>query len=162
MVNMNTKLQPSKPSELHLIDTLKKPHLWTLYIADQAFIRSNEMFKGVTRKAKCEGRGEIDSKPQIEDEDMEKIADYFKKNLEGPPNPSKLREIVLFNIIYYMGRRGHQNLRTMTKDTFAIGCDADGTLFIYQAVKEQDKNQTEADLNPSNEARIYEMSGLQL
>lgn len=128
-------------------------------INDVAFVRANEMFKGVARKAKREGCGEIDSKPPIEPEDMDKIAQYFKQCLEGPPNPAKLRQIVLFNIIYYMGRRGRQNLRPMTKDTFAIGCDPDGQRFIYQAVKEQDKNHTEADLNPSNEARIYAIPG---
>lgn len=113
------------------------------------------MFKGVAHKAKREGRGEIDSKPPIEAEDMEKIANYFKQAMDGPSNPAKLWQIVLFNIIYYMGRRGRQNLQKMTKDTFAIGCDPDRQHFIYQAVKEQDKNHTEADLNPSNEACIY-------
>lgn len=128
-------------------------------ITDTRFIRANEMFKGVTRKAKQEGRGDTESKPPIEPQDLLKIGEYFDKNMEGPPNPGKLQEIVLFNIIYCMGRRGRQNLRAMTKNTFAIDTDADGKQFIYQKVKELDKNHTENDMEANQEARIYEKSG---
>lgn len=75
-------------------------------ISDGRFVRANEMCKGVTRKAKIEGRGETDSKPPIEPEDLESISAYFTTNMEGPPNAAKLQEINPFNIMYYMARRG--------------------------------------------------------
>lgn len=128
-------------------------------LQDQRFIQSNEMFKGVTRKAKAEGRGEVESRPPIEPEDMKKISAYFEANLEGPPNPRKLQEIVLFYIIYYMCRRGRQNLRNMKKSTFAIGADPTGREYIYQAVKESDKNHKEDDTSPNNQARVYSIPG---
>ena len=70
----------------------------------------------------------------------------------GPPSAKRLQEFVLFNIIYYCGRRGRENLRNMTKKTFEIKKDHDGREYIVQVVKEIDKNHREEDSNPSNEA----------
>lgn len=126
---------------------------------DQRFIRCNEMFTGVTRKAKLEGRGETESMPPIEPEDLQLISEYFQRNMDGPANPQKLQEIVLFNIIYYMGRCRRQNLQPMTKATLQLAQDPDGKTYIYQAKKELDKNHKENDLRPNNQARIYEIPG---
>ena len=128
-------------------------------IANEQFIQCNEMFKGVTKKGKREGRGEIDSRPPIEPEDLQKIHDYFQQNMRSPPNARKLQEMMLFNVIYYGGRRGRENLRFMSKGTFEIGQDPDGRRYIHQIIKEHDKNYKENDFQPSNEARIYEMPG---
>lgn len=129
-------------------------------IADRRFIKTNEMVKGVTRKAKLDGRGEINSKPPIEPEDLKKISDYIDKNMSGPPNGVLLQEAVLFYIIYYMCHRGRQNLRAMKKNTFAIDNDASGKRFIFQQIKELDKNHKEDDMNPSSQARIYKIPGM--
>ena len=106
------------------------------------------MFQGVTKKGKREGRGEVDSKPPIEDEDMEKISQYFQRNMKGHPNPAKLQEMMLFNVIYYGRRRGHENLRNMVKNTFKIAVDGNNRKYIHQIIKEHDKNHTEKDLQP--------------
>lgn len=129
-------------------------------LSDPRFIMSNEMFTGVTRKAKKEGRGEVDSRPPIEEEDMKRISSYFAQYLNGPPNAVKLIEMALFSIIYYMGRRGRQNLRKMTKETFKVATDSSGKKYIYQAVKELDKNHKQDDLSPNNQGRIYEQPGV--
>ena len=84
-------------------------------ISNEKFVKCNEMFQGVTKKGKREGRGEIESKPPIEEEDMKRISDYFLRNMKGAPNPAKLQEMLLFYIIHYGGRRGRENLRYMTK-----------------------------------------------
>lgn len=128
-------------------------------LSDPRFLSSNEMFTGVAKKAKEEGRGEVDSRPPIEEQDMKKISAYFEKNLSGPPNPEKLLEMAIFCIIYYMCRRGRQNLRAMTKDTFQIAQDSAGKKYIYQAIKEADKNHRTDDVSPNNQARIYEQPG---
>lgn len=128
-------------------------------LLDPRFIRSNEMFTGVAKKAKEEGRGKVDSRPPTEEDDMKKISAYFAEALSGPPDAEKLIEMAIFSIIYYMCRRGRQNLRTMTKDTFWIDFDPTGRKFIYQAIKEHDKNHRTDDLSPNNQARIYEQPG---
>ena len=128
-------------------------------ITNEKFIQCNEMFQGVTKKGKREGRGEVESKPPIEPEDMERLSQYFTKNMKSPPNPAKLQEIVLFNVIYFGGRRGRENLRNMKINTFEITKDAQNRQYIHQVIKEHDKNHTESDFQPSNEARIYEKPG---
>ena len=40
----------------------------------------------------------------------------------------------------YFIRRGRENLRTMSRDTFVVGIDASGTQFVEQATGEIDKN----------------------
>ena len=128
-------------------------------ISNSKFIKTNEIFQAITKQVKKEGRGEIESKNAINDQDMSKLNTYFITNMQGPPNAKLLQEIVLFNIIYYGGRRGYENLRSMTKDTFKILRDGDGHQYIKQVVKEFDKNHHEDDLTESNEARIYEQPG---
>lgn len=130
------------------------------------------MFKGVARKAKREGRGEVESRPPTEPEDLDTLSQYFTVNMDGPQVAKKLQEIVLFNIIYYTGRRGRQNLRTMMKETFQIASDPDGCRFIYQAIKEADKNHQGNDIDPrkftcpcadqTDQARIYDFPGSQI
>ena len=124
-------------------------------ISNDKFIKANEIFQAVTKQGKEQGRGETKSKVAISDPDYEKLTEYFLNKMRGPPDAKNLQEFVLFNIIYYCGRRGRENLRSMTKSTFAIQKDHDGREFIVQIIKECDKNHREDDMNESNEARIY-------
>ena len=128
-------------------------------ISNQSFIQANEMFKGVTKVGRKQGRGSVDHKNAISDEDFEKLSHYFTTNIQGPPNAKFLQDLILFNIIYYMGRRGRENLRQMKKDTFQISTDGDSRRYIHQVIDEYDKNHTESNLEPANEARIYEHPG---
>ena len=79
--------------------------------------------------------------------------------MRGTLSGRQLQDLVLFNIIYYGGRRGRENLRSMTKDTFCIEKDHDGRRYITQIIKECDKNHREDDYTNSNAARIYENTG---
>ena len=128
-------------------------------IANSMFIKTNEIFKAVTKKGKVEGCGETKSKESITDPNLSKLRSYFLKNMNGPPNPKLLQEMVLFNIIYFGGRRGRENLRLMTKDTFTVKCDHDGRENIQQIVKECDKNHQEDNFSESNSAHIYANPG---
>lgn len=127
--------------------------------SNSAFIKANELFTGVQKINKEEGRGTIKHKEIITQADLVKLNIYFEQNMDGPPNPKLLQEYVLFNIIYYMGRRGRENLRSMTKNTFKIATDEEGQRYIFQAVDEADKNHNEVDNEASNQARIYEVQG---
>ena len=90
---------------------------------------------------------------------MKKLFEYFRRNMTGPLNAKHLQDIVLFNTIYFSGRRGRENLRTMTKGTFKIQTDSDGRKYLKQKIKEFDKNHNENDYTNNNEARIYEQRG---
>ena len=124
-------------------------------IVNSNYIQANEIFQAVTKQGKEEDRGQIESKIPISDPDYSKLTSYFLTNMRGPPNPKKLQEYVLFNIIYYCDQRGRENLRNMMKNTFQIKTDFDGREFIVQVVRECDKNHREDDTTTSNEARIY-------
>ena len=124
-------------------------------ISNEKFIKANEIFQAVTKLGKEEGWGETNSKVAISDADMRKLQAYFLRNMHAPPSAKNLQEFVLFNIIYYCGHRGHENLRQMTKDTFTINKDHDGCEFIVQVIKECDINHCEDDLMQSNDAQIY-------
>ena len=128
-------------------------------IAGSHFIKANKMFKGVTRLNKEEGRGEVESMPSINPEDMKTLGKYFEENMAGPPNALLLQEIILFNIIYYMGKHGRENLRRMKINMFGVSTDPDGKYYIHQLIKEKDKNHKENYMSPNNEARVYEIPG---
>ena len=125
-----------------------------------ALIHTNELFAGKMRMNKTDGKGTTRHKQPINDADLNKLKNYFENNMAGPPSALCLQEIVLFNIIFYMGRRGRENLQAMTKDTFNITTDTNGTRYIYQQKDETDKNHNENDTEMSNQARIYETKGI--
>ena len=42
--------------------------------------------------------------------------------------------------MYFMIRRGQENLRSMTKQTFAVAEDSAGLPYVHQVIDEADKN----------------------
>ena len=117
------------------------------------------MFRGVTKKARREGRGSSEHKEAINEDEMNTLSQYFTKNMQGSLNGRHLQEIVLFNIIYFIRRRGRENLRLMTKNTFKVSIDPKERKYIHQVTSEHDKNHTENNSDKDNEARIYEQKG---
>ena len=61
----------------------------------------------------------------------------------------------------YLIRRGRENLRLMTKDTFSVSCDATGKRFISQQLSELDKKHSIHDdgHETPGDGRIYESGG---
>lgn len=87
-------------------------------VADSRFIRCNELFKGVQLEGKKAGKGTVKHKDEIEPEDFEKLQDYFSRYME--PNAEILQQYVMFNVIYYLCRRGRQNIPQLTVDMFEV------------------------------------------
>ncbi len=87
-------------------------------VADPRFVKSNKSFKSVLSKGKAEGRGCVKHYGPIPDVDLEKMNAF----LNDPANqcPRILQRKVLFDIMYFLCRRGRENLRDMTKDTFKV------------------------------------------
>ena len=127
---------------------------------NELFIEANQMFIVKTKDNKEKGLGKIDNKPPINDTDMSKLTSYFQSELKAKPNPLVLEQSVIFNIIYYLCRRGRVNLRIMKKSTFEVAIDPENNKkYIYQAVDEAHKNHTHDDTSIANQGRIYEIPG---
>lgn len=87
-------------------------------VSDPKFMRTNELFKGVQIQGKKAGKGTIKHKDHIDPQDLERLQDYFSKYMQ--PNPEILQQYVMFNIMYYLCRRGRQNLAVLTVDMFEV------------------------------------------
>lgn len=129
-------------------------------MSNKNYIRANEIFEGVQKINKEKGKGNIVSKPPIDDTDLVKITAYFKSAMNGPPNPVLLQEIVMFYTLLYMCHHGRENLRAVKKNTLSIAINpSDGREYIFQAVDEADKNHSHLDTRKSNDSRIYAVAG---
>ena len=87
---------------------------------DKNFIKANELFLGLLKENKKEGRGQVEHKKVLTDQDKELLFMHFETRMTEDPDPKILQQICLFNIIYYMGRRGRENLCSMEKSMFEI------------------------------------------
>ena len=60
--------------------------------------------------------------------------------------------------MFHLIRRGRENLRLLTKQTFAVQADATGKKYVYQALDELDKNHRGKDQpdDSPGEGRMYE------
>ena len=126
-------------------------------IDDQRFRTSNMTYKAALVELKRIGKGSVDHHPEITPQDLKKLYDSFKTD-----SAVELQEKVLFDIIYYLCRRGRENLRDMSKDTFAIRKDSMGKAYVCQVKDELDKNHRETD-KPDESitvGRMYETGGI--
>ena len=114
---------------------------------------SNTCFKNMLRTIIKSGKGDINHYPEIEPEDVKKLYSSFDLN-----SPTGLLEKVWFDIMFFLCRRGRENLRDMNKSTFFVSRDATGKQFVYQCTSEVDKNHNigDAPFDTNGEGRIYE------
>ena len=125
-------------------------------IQNRRFVEPNIVFENVLKKIKENGKGETKHHPELEPEDITLFFNSCDIN-----TPAGLQDLVWFNVMFYFIRRGRENLRAMTKDTFKEGIDASGRAFFYQAKGEKDKNHSENDESFATigEGRMYETGG---
>ena len=129
-------------------------------IDNTAFTKANEMFRGVNKQKRIQGKGSTKSTPVICPEDLQTIYKHFNHDIMNNPEPRKLQQCLIFYIIYYFCRRGRENLYTMTSETFKIDVDnSTGKRFVFQNIDEHDKNHGIDNPKPANEARMYETTG---
>ncbi|XP_052262749.1 zinc finger MYM-type protein 2-like [Dreissena polymorpha] len=147
------------------LDSLKygiSKHLLSTYkinLKDQQFSSSNETYKSKVKQLKRSGHGSVDHKPVISDSDLEKLSgNSVPFNIN---TPCGLQNRVWFNLMYCLLRRGQENLRSMTKSTFAIATDSTGRKFIHQVIAESTKNHGIADMpdDTTGKGNIYEQPG---
>ena len=85
-------------------------------IADQRFIQANQMYQDVLKENKSARKGMIKHKKPISEEDLKELYIYFGQYTK--PDPGILQMCVLFQLMYFMCRRGRENICDMTKETF--------------------------------------------
>ena len=115
-------------------------------------------FKSVQVQAKKIGKGSRQSTAVISEEDMLKIGQYFDVDYTKDPNAYRLRECIMFYIIYFFCRRGQENLYDMKKDHFIMKYE-NGVRFIQQNVDELDKNHRENFDKQPNQGKMFENPG---
>lgn len=83
---------------------------------------------------------------------------YDHPRVFNTDTPVGLQNKVIFEIIFYLCRRGQENLREMDQDTFTVKRDGNGRKYIQQKSGEQDKNHRVDDNGDQStgEGRIYE------
>lgn len=112
-------------------------------INDAEFSGSNQTFKAVCADLARKGKGGTQHKPAIAKEDMAKLYQECKVNHAFDiDTPVGLQQKVFFEILFYLCRRGFENLREMTKETFVLEKDASGLEYVAQKNLEADKNHT--------------------
>ena len=127
-------------------------------ISDSEFSKSNQIFEAAIVELKRQGFGKIDHHSPISKEDLEKIQSSYNPS---SPDPKSLQQVVWFNIMFHLIRPGRENLRLLTKESFAEQVDAAGKKFVYQVVDELDKNHRANDQpdDSPGEGRMYERLG---
>ena len=124
-------------------------------INDGEFSKSNQVYEAAVVELKRQGFGRVDHHRPISKEDLEKIQSCYNPS---SPDPKSLQQVVWFNLMFHLIRRGRENLRLLTKQTFAVQADATGKKYVYQALDELDKNHRGKDQpdDSPGEGRMYE------
>ena len=122
--------------------------------ADAEFQTSREVYRAILVDMKKKGYGGVEHFPPIAPDDLKKL---FNDDLAfNISTPTGLQNKVWFEIVFYLCRRGRENLRAMTRDTFAVATDDTGRKYIYQKTDGADKNHTDDTVG---ESRVYEITG---
>ena len=118
-------------------------------ISDGEISKSNQIFEAAIVEIW------LDHHSPISKEDLEKMQSSYNPS---SPDPKSLQQVVWFNIMFHLIRRGRENLRLLTKESFAVQVDAAGKKFVYQVVDELDKNHRANDQPDDSpwEGRLYE------
>jgi hypothetical protein len=103
-------------------------------INDKEFSYGTNVFKATMTDLRRQGLGAIKHHAPITKADMQKL--YSGKTcVFDVESPYGLLQKVWFEVMYYLCRRGQENLRGMTKATFGVNTDSRGRRFVYQKKK---------------------------
>ena len=119
----------------HLIS---EPHNRQLNILrDREFNSANNVFMGMVKKLKRDGRDQSQHKQPISQGDLQKL---MKSTAMSPNTPTGLQNLVWFYIEYFFCRRGREGLRNLAKDSFVFEFDDEGLEFCALRFNEATKN----------------------
>ena len=89
------------------------------------FRRANACLKAMIGHYLKSGQQRGKTYEPITESDMTKLGEYFDRS-----SHLVLQDEVLFNLIFYFGLRGRENLRALKKDTFEVEVDSDGKEYV--------------------------------
>ena len=121
-------------------------------VKGQDFKKSQGSFNAMVAELKRQGAGSIQHHPPIESMELLKLYDHFDIF-----DPTSLHDKVFLDIMLHFGRRGRENLRTLSVSDFALRADPDGSSYIFMVRDEQTENH-QLDTNTAD-GRIYEIKG---
>lgn len=98
---------------------------------DPAFLHSKDVFSAVLSDLKKKGLGGVEHNPAICHEDLMKLYDVNGVALNSN-TPHGLLNKCWFDVMIFLCRRGRENLRGMTRDTFKTGTERSGRIFVMQ------------------------------
>ena len=129
------------------------------FIADKEFISSNKVFIAVLKNLKAEKGDQTRHYPPISDNDLVKLRATNAFNLG---NSTQLQEKVWFDLTLHFARRGRENARNLTADSFLFKTDDLGHEYVEMAYFEKTKNhQGTLEDNQRAKPRMYATPGLQ-
>ena len=115
------------------------------------------MLKGKLRLLKCEGKDKTKHKEAVTDGDFLKMREHLTNNLDSPKG---LQDKVLFDLMYFFGRRGREGLRELRKDSFKFSEDGDGKEYVTLDYNELDKNHSDISREAEEtDKRMYAEAG---
>ncbi len=89
-------------------------------VQDKRFNTANSLFLGLMKENKAEGCSVVLHKQVFTENDSHCLQNFFLQQYKENFTPKHLQEMHIFNLVYYMGRRGCENLCLMTKSTFTV------------------------------------------
>ena len=125
-------------------------------VEDVAFGSSSKVFSALLTQLKGNGLAKVNHHPEITKDDLQKRYSSFDLS-----TPKGLQQKCMFDIMFHLVRRGRENLREQTKDTFPIAVDSQNRRYVYQEIDELDKNHRENDdpQDSTTDGRMYEQPG---
>ena len=134
------------------------PHNRKINISnDVAFKQANNVFKGQLKTLKIQGMDKTQHKSSISDSDLKTLQQHFS---QCKHTPKCLQDKVLFDILFFFGRRGREGLRNFKTDSFVFQKDGSEREYATLSYNEFDKNH--ADLSVESEEtdkRMYAQPG---
>lgn len=124
--------------------------------SDPRFKRSNEMLDAQIVRLKRSGKENVQHKPAIENEDLQKLKSSEVLSLN---NPMALLQNVWFHVLLYFCRRGREGQRQLTTSSFKFEVDGAGRKYVTMAHDEVSKNHPGGFKDKQSTeklARIYE------
>ena len=67
-------------------------------IANDKFVKVNEMFRGVDKQLRMSGLGSVKNTPVITEEDLSRIAQYFNHDIMNAPDSKKVQRCLIFTL----------------------------------------------------------------
>ncbi|CAH3113045.1 unnamed protein product [Porites lobata] len=105
-------------------------------VRDPLFKIANKSLSAKLKQLKAQGFAKVQHHPSISPEDIQKC---YETKVFSDETPISLLRVNWFNISLHFCRRGRENLRSLTPDSFVIKKDANGGEYVEMSISEKRK-----------------------